>query len=149
RQFDSKVAIVTGSGSGIGRATCLAFARAGARLVMADIDEKNGNDTLAMVKEAGGQGVFIRADVSKVADGQAIVNKAVDAYGRLDYAQNNAGIDGAFSTITDSTEENWEHVIGVNLKSVWAGMKYEIPQMIKSGGGAIVNTASVAALVGF
>jgi NAD(P)-dependent dehydrogenase (short-subunit alcohol dehydrogenase family) len=148
-QFDGKVALITGSGSGIGRATCVAFAREGARLVMADIDIEKGEETLRMIKQDGGEGVFIRADVSKTADVEAIVNRAVETYGRLDYAQNNAGIDGDFATIVDSTEENWERVIGVNLKSVWAGMKYEIPQMIKTGGGAIVNTASVAALVGF
>lgn len=148
-QFNGKVALVTGGSSGIGRATCLAFAREGAKVFFADIDAAGGEETLRMIKETGGEGVFVKADVSKARDVEGMVNKAVETYDRLDYAHNNAGIDGEFATIVRNTEENFDHVIGVNLKSVWLGMKYEIPEMRKRGGGAIVNTASVAGLVAF
>ena len=149
KQFDGKVALVTGGSSGIGRATSLAFAREGAKVVLADIDVAGGEETLRRIKAAGGDGIFVKADVSKPADVEAIVNKAVETYDRLDYAHNNAGIDGEFATLVRNTEENFDHVIGVNLKSVWLGLKYEIPQMRKQGGGAIVNTSSVAGLVAF
>jgi NAD(P)-dependent dehydrogenase (short-subunit alcohol dehydrogenase family) len=148
-QFDGKVAMITGGSSGIGRATALAFAKEGAKILLADIDEAGGEESLSMIRGAGGEAIFFRADVSKVADVEAMVNKTVDAYGRLDYAHNNAGIDGDFATIVKYTEESWDRVMGVNLKSVWAGMKYEIPQMRKNGGGVIINSASVAGMVGF
>lgn len=148
-QFDGKVALITGGSSGIGRATALAFAKEGAKILIADIDEAGGEETLKMLRDAGAEAMFFRADVSKIADVEAMVNKAVETYGRLDYAHNNAGIDGDFSTIVKYTEESWDRVMGVNLKSVWAGMKYEIPQMRKTGGGVIINSASVAGFVGF
>jgi NAD(P)-dependent dehydrogenase (short-subunit alcohol dehydrogenase family) len=148
-EFKGKVALVTGGSSGIGRATSLAFAREGARVVFGDIDEVGAQQTLSLIKEAGGEAVFVKTDVKKAADVKALVDKAIHTYDRLDYAHNNAGIDGEFATIVANTEENFDHVIGVNLKSVWLGMKYEIPEMRKRGGGAIVNTASVAGLVAF
>lgn len=148
-QFNGKVALVTGGGSGIGRATSLLFAREGANVVVAEIATETGQETVAMIKATGGEATFVKADVSKAADVEAMVNKTVETYGRLDYAHNNAGIDGEFVTIVNCSEENWDHVMGVNLKSVWLGMKYEIPQMRKHGGGAIVNSASVASLVAF
>lgn len=148
-QFDGKVALVTCGSSGIGRETSVAFAREGARVVFGDIDEAGAEETVAMIKDAGGEAVFVTADVSKAADVKAIVDKAIQSYDRLDFAHNNAGIDGEFATIVANTEDNFDHVIGVNLKSVWLGMKYEIPEMRKRGGGAIVNTASVAGLVAF
>lgn len=148
-QFDGKVALITGGSSGIGRATSVAFAREGAKVVFGDIDEAGAEETLGMIKDAGGEAFFVNADVSKAADVKAIVDKAIKNYDRLDFAHNNAGIDGEFATIVANTEDNFDHVIGVNLKSVWLGMKYEIPEMRKRGGGAIVNTASVAGLVAF
>lgn len=147
--FQGKVALITGGSSGIGRATALAFAREGAKVVIADIDEAGGGETLEMIRGVGGEATFVRTDVSKVADVEALVNKTVQTYHRLDCAHNNAGIDGDFTTLVKYTEETWDRVMGVNLKSVWAGMKYEIPQMRKQGGGVIVNSASVAGYVGF
>lgn len=148
-EFKGKVALVTGGSSGIGRATSLAFAREGARVVFGDIDEAGAQETLSQIKEAGGEAVFVKTDVAKAEDVKALVDKAIHTYDRLDYAHNNAGIDGEFATIVANTEKNFDHVIGVNLKSVWLGMKYEIPEMRKRGGGAIVNTSSVAGLVAF
>jgi NAD(P)-dependent dehydrogenase (short-subunit alcohol dehydrogenase family) len=148
-EFNGKVALVTGGSSGIGRATALAFAREGARVVFGDIDERGADETLALIKQAGGEAIFVKTDVAKAADVKALVDKAIQTYDRLDYAHNNAGIDGEFATIVANTEQNFDHVIGVNLKSVWLGMKYEIPEMRKRGGGAIVNTSSVAGLVAF
>lgn len=148
-QFDGKVALVTGGSSGIGRATSLAFAREGARVVFGDIDVAGAEQTLRMIKDVGGESVFVKADVSRAADVKSIVDTAIKTYDRLDYAHNNAGIDGEFATIVANTEDNFDHVIGVNLKSVWLGLKYEIPEMRKRGGGVIVNTSSVAGLVAY
>jgi NAD(P)-dependent dehydrogenase (short-subunit alcohol dehydrogenase family) len=147
--LDGKVALVTGAGSGIGRFTALAFAREGARVVVSDIVVEGGEETVKQIKEVGGEAFFIRTDVSKAADVEAMVNKAVETYGRLDCAANNAGINGPIVTTTDCTEEDWDRVVGIDLKGVWLCMKYEIPQMLKHGSGAIVNTSSMAGIVGF
>ncbi len=147
--LENKVALVTGGGSGIGRACALAFAREGAKVVVADVQVRGGEETVQMIKEAGGDSIFVKTDVSKIADVEALVKTAIDTYGRLDCAINNAGIEGIIARTADYTEENWDRVIGINLKGVWLCMKYEIPEILKQGGGAIVNMASVAALVGF
>lgn len=147
-QFDGKVALVTGAGSGIGMATSLAFARDGARVLVADVSSEGGERTVRMINEIGGQAIFVRTDVSRPADVQAMVSRAVEAYGRLDFAFNNAGIEGQMVPAVECTEENWDRVIGTNLKGVWLCMKYEIPEMLKQGKGAIVNMSSVAGLVG-
>ncbi len=148
-QFDRKVALVTGAASGIGRATALAFAREGARVAAADVAADGGEETVRLVRAAGGEGTFVRADVSKAADVEAMVGRAVETYGRLDFAHNNAGIEGALATTADYPEDVWNRVIAINLTGVWLCMKYEIPAMLRQGGGAIVNTASIAGVVGF
>ncbi len=147
QRFKDKVAIVTGGSFGIGRATAVAFAVEGAKVVVADCIEDN--ETMDMIAAAGGSAIFVKCDVSSDADVQALVAQTVAKYGRLDYAFNNAGIEGAGGTTQMCTEENWDRTIGVNLKGVWLCMKYQIPEMLKVGGGAIVNCASIAGLVGF
>ena len=143
-----KVALVTGAGSGIGRASALTFAREGAKVVVADVVVEGGEETVGMIKTAGGEALFVKADVSQAVEVEALINKTLATYGRLDCAHNNAGIEGAVATTAECTEENWDRIIAINLKGVWLCMKYEIPQMLKQGGGAIVNTASGAGLVG-
>ena len=147
KQFQGKVAIVTGGSFGIGRATAIAFADRGAKVAIVDYIEDN--ETLNHIQAAGGEAIFVKCDVSKGADVKAMIEKVMAAYGRLDYAFNNAGIEGASAPTHECTEENWERTIGVNLKGVWLCMKYEIQQMLKQGKGAIVNCASIAGLVGF
>src|SRR5213596_3563703 len=148
KQFEGKVALVTGAASGIGRASALAFAREGAKTVVADVLVEGGEETVRIIKEAGGDALFVRTDVSKAAEVETLIQKIVEIYGRLDYAHNNAGIAGADAPTADCTEENWDHTIAINLKGVWLCMKYEILQMLKQGGRTIVNTASIMGLVG-
>lgn len=147
-RFEGKVAIVTGGGAGIGRSSALAFAKEGAAVAVADISDEGGRETVRAIEEAGGKALFINADVSKASDVQAMCDKTLDRWGRLDYAHNNVGRAESRTTIVDLTEEVWDWVINVSLKSVWLSMKYEIPHMLKSGGGAIVNTSSFAGLHG-
>ncbi len=149
KQFEGKVALVTGASSGIGRASALAFAREGAKVIVADVLVEGGEETVRMIKEAGGEALFVKTDVSKASEVENLIHKAVETYGRLDCASNNAGIEGQSAPTADCSEENWDRTININLKGAWLCMKYEIPQMLKQGGGAIVNTASVAGLVGF
>ena len=143
KEMESKVGLVTGGGSGIGRATALAFVRKGAKVVVADVAVNDGEETVRLIKENGGNAIFLKCDISKAAEVEAMVNKAVGTYGRLDYAFNNAGILGIMSAIVDYPEEIWNKVLSTNLTGAWLCMKYEIPQMLRQGGGAIVNTASV------
>lgn len=147
--LDGKVALVTGAASGIGRQSALAFARAGAKVVVSDVTVASGEETVKMIKDAGGDAVFFKADVSKAAEVDALVAKAVEVYGRLDCAHNNAGIEGDLVPCVECTEENWDRTIAINLTGVFHCCKAELVQMLKQGGGAIVNTASVAGLVGF
>ncbi len=147
--LQDKIALVTGAASGIGRATSLVMAREGARVVVSDIDAEGAEATLSAIKELGGQGIFIHADVSNAEDVQALVAGAVETYGRLDCAYNNAGIEGFMEgRLHEYPEEIWDRLIDINLKGVWLCLKYEIPRMLEQGGGAIVNTASAAGLVG-
>lgn len=147
--FSGKVALVTGASSGIGRESALAFAQEKARVVVADVDGDGGGATVEMIRHRGGEAVFVKTDVSLSAEVEAMVDVAISEYGRLDYAHNNAGIEGMVLTPTaDWTEEAWRKIMGVNLKGVWLGMKYQIRQMLKQGSGAIVNTSSIAGLVG-
>ncbi|TDD76973.1 SDR family oxidoreductase [Flavobacterium caseinilyticum] len=145
--FKNKVAIVTGGSSGIGKATALAFAKKGAKVAVVDWIENN--ETVNLIKEMGSEAIFIKCDVSKTADVKTMVEKTIAAFGRLDYAFNNAGIEGTRANTFDCTEENWDKTIGINLKGIWLCMKYEIPEILKQGNGAIVNCSSVAGLIGF
>jgi NAD(P)-dependent dehydrogenase (short-subunit alcohol dehydrogenase family) len=148
-RLEEKVALVTGGASGIGRATALTFAREGAKLVIADMNEEGGQQTVHMLTEQGGEAIFVRTDVSKAVEVQALISTVVETYGRLDCAHNNAGISGGGRARTaEYAEDTWHQVIAVNLTGVWFCMKYEIPQMLSQGSGAIVNTASVAGLIG-
>jgi NAD(P)-dependent dehydrogenase (short-subunit alcohol dehydrogenase family) len=149
-KLQDKVILVTGGGSGIGRATSLLLAAQGARIMIADYVPEGAEKTVAMIKEAGGVASCVAADVSVSKQVELMVNKTVETYGRIDGAFNNAGIEGRMGTDTaTASEENFDRTIAINLKGVFLCMKYEIPQMLKQGGGAIVNTASIAGLVGF
>ena len=147
-RLDGKVALVTGAASGIGRASALAFAREGASVVVADLNVEGGQETVRLIRAAGGQAIFAQADVSAAPEVEALIDKTVQTYGRLDCAHNNAGILGSRAATADCTEEQWDRTIAVNLKGIWLCMRYEIPQMLKQGAGAIVNTASAAGLFG-
>lgn len=148
-RFDGSRVIITGAASGIGRATALLFAREGARLVLGDLNEEDGTSTEKAAREAGAEAVFLPVDVSKAADVQSVVATAVERYGGLDVMFNNAGLGGRRVSTVDFSEEEFDTMIGVNLKGVFLGLKYGIPAMLDSGGGAIVNTASVASVKGF
>jgi len=143
--FRDKVALVTGAATGIGRATSLRYAEEGAKVAVVDINEAEAANTVDMIKTAGGEAVFIRADVTSPGDIAAMVAQVTSRWGRLDAAFNNAGTPGGFTNAVDCTEDEFDQVVRLNLKSVWLCMKHEIPAMIASGGGAIVNTASEAA----
>ena len=147
-QLAGKVALITGGASGIGRAAALTFAREGARVVVADVDADGGGHTVALVQQQGGDALFVRCDVTQEADVDALIAAAVSAYGRLDCAFNNAGVEGDIAATAESTRANWDQVIAVNLTGVWLCVRAEIRQMLRQGGsGAIVNTASVGGLV--
>ena len=147
-KLKNKIVLVTGGGSGIGRATALAFAREMAEVVIVDVHDGNGNETVGLIEEMRGKAVFINCDVSKATEVEALINQSVENFGRLDCAFNNAGILGEMATTADCTEDNFDRIINTNLKGVWLCMKYEILQMVKQGSGAIVNTASNAAVRG-
>jgi NAD(P)-dependent dehydrogenase (short-subunit alcohol dehydrogenase family) len=148
-ELRGKVALVTGGTSGIGRDTALLFAKAGAKVVVAGRREVEGKEAVELIRAAGGDGVFVKADVSKASEVEMLIRKTVDKFGRLDIAFNNAGIEGIWVPITEQSEEDWDRTIDINLKGVWLCLKYEIREMLKQGGGgAIVNMASVAGLMG-
>jgi len=147
-RVEGKVALITGGGSGIGRATALLFGREGAKVLVADYNAEGGEHTVKTIKEAGGTAIFHAADVSNPQDVDGMVHKVVETYGRLDCAFNNAGIEGQMGDTPGCSLENWNRVIAINLTGVFLCMKYEIPLMLKHGGGSIVNTASAAGLVG-
>ncbi len=148
-QFQDKVAIVTGAGSGIGRATSVAFAEHGASVVVVDVDIAGSEETVRLIREAGGSATFVHCDVSKPEDVVKMVDATIETYGRLDFACNNAGIGGAQAPTGEYPIESWNKVIGINLTGVWLCMRYQIPAMLKSGGGSIVNMASILGQVGF
>jgi NAD(P)-dependent dehydrogenase (short-subunit alcohol dehydrogenase family) len=147
-RFTDKVALVTGAGSGIGQATAVAFAREGASVVITDLTPAHGEQTLHLIEEFGGKAALTHCDVSQPREVEAAINFAVGRYGRLDYAFNNAGIEGTMALTADYPEESWNKVIAVNLTGVFLCMKYELQQMLKVGGGAIVNNSSILGIVG-
>jgi NAD(P)-dependent dehydrogenase (short-subunit alcohol dehydrogenase family) len=147
--FAGKVAFLTGAGSGIGRTTALAFAREGASVVVADVSEQGNQETARMIEELGGRALALRCDVTKGEDVRAALDQAVEAFGRVDIAFNNAGAEQTVNAAADITEEEWDRIITINLRGVFVCMKYEIPLMLNQGAGAIVNTSSGAGIRGF
>jgi NAD(P)-dependent dehydrogenase (short-subunit alcohol dehydrogenase family) len=149
KELEGKVALVTGGTSGIGRDTAILFAKAGVKVVVAGRREQEGQETIKLVRAAGGDGLFVKTDVSRAAEVDALIQKTVEKFGRLDIAFNNAGIEGVWVPIVNQSEEDFDRTININLKGVWLCLKYEIRQMLKQGGGgAIVNMSSIAGLVG-
>ena len=146
---DQKVAIVTGGSSGIGRATAIALAKEGAKIVVAARRSKEGDETVQLVKGTGSDGIFVKTDVANENDVRSLVEKTVKQYNRLDYAFNNAGIEEMTTPLVNQTSEVFDQIMNVNVKGVWLSMKYEIPEMIRTGGGAIVNTSSGAGVIGY
>ncbi|MSP43390.1 MAG: SDR family oxidoreductase [Alphaproteobacteria bacterium] len=146
--MDGKVVIITGAASGIGRATAQIFAREGARVIIADVNEKGGEETLSMINKQGHQGMFVKTDITVETDVKTLIDRAINAHGRLDAAYNNAGVEGKQAFTADMPGNEFDKIIAANLRGVYLCMKYEIQAMLKGGGGAIVNTASAAGLIG-
>ena len=148
-EFEGKVAVVTGGASGIGRSTAEFFARRGAAVLVSDVNEEGGRETVETIEADGGRAAFLRADVASPADCEALSAAAVEQFGRLDFACNNAGIGGEQAPTADYPIESWHHVLDVNLSGPFYCMKYQLPRMLETGGGAIVNMASILGRVGF
>ena len=149
KRMDGKIALVVGGSTGIGRATAIAFAQAGANVVIASRREKRGQETAQLVKQAGTEGLFIQTDVSSNSSVRALIEQTVEKFGRIDAAFNNAGIEGKVAPLIDTDEDDFNSIINVNLKGVYLCLKYQISAMLKTGGGVIVNTASIGGVVGF
>lgn len=147
--LEGKVAIVTGGGSGIGQSTALAYAREGVKVVVSDVDEQGGAESVRLIEEQGGEARFVRADVSKPAEVEQLIRATVEAFGKLHFACNNAGISAPSAMLPDFPLDGWDRLVAVNLSGVFYCMKYEIPEMLKVGGGVIVNVASIAGVIGF
>ena len=148
KRFHNKTAMVTGAGSGIGRSSALAFAQEGASVLVSDINVQGGEETVNMIQELKGKAHFFQCDVSQSAQVEKLIEKTIRTFGRLDYAVNNAGVSMRPASTVELDEAEWDRVIGINLKSVWLCMKYEIPQMQKIGGGVIINISSLAGIRG-
>ena len=145
-RLKEKIALITGGSSGIGRAAAQLFSREGAKVVIADINVEGGEETVRRITDEGGEAQFVKTDVSKSDEVEALIKKIIEMYSRLDCAYNNAGIVGDIVSLVDHTEENWNHVLETNLKGTWLCMKYEIPQMLEQGSGSIVNTTATTGL---
>src|SRR5882724_2313893 len=148
-RFAEKVVLITGGNAGIGRAAALEFAKQGANVVISGRREKEGREVVTQIKALGGEATFVRTDVSNERDVKAMIEHTLVTFGRLDFAFNNAGIEQALTPLPDQTEETYDQIMDINVKGVWLSLKHEIPAMLKTGGGAIVNTSSVSGLIGF
>ncbi|MBH1959881.1 MAG: glucose 1-dehydrogenase [Flavobacteriia bacterium] len=149
KKLENKVAIITGAGSGIGKATALLFAKEGAKVVVSDINEEHGNNVVEEIKSSGAQAVFVKADSSSPEDNERLVEETLKAFGKLDVAVNNAGIGGEVNKAGDMSVEGWKRVIDINLSGVFYGVKYQAPAMVKNGSGSIINIASILGQAGF
>jgi NAD(P)-dependent dehydrogenase (short-subunit alcohol dehydrogenase family) len=148
-EFAGKVALITGGNAGIGRATAIEFAKHGANVVVSGRREKEGREVIAEIKALGGEAIFAKTDVSKESEVKAMIERTLETFGRLDYAFNNAGVEETLTPLADQTEETYDQIMDINVKGVWLSLKHEIPAMLKTGGGAIVNNSSIGGLVGF
>lgn len=146
-QFEGKVALITGGNAGIGRATAIEFARLAAKVVITGRRENEGHQVVEEIKASGGDAIFVKTDVSKERDVAAMVRQTLATFGRLDFAFNNAGIEQVLTPLPDQTEETYDQIMDINVKGVWLSLKHEIPAMLKTGGGAIVNNSSIAGLI--
>src|SRR5437016_5163842 len=147
-QFVGKVALITGGNSGIGRAAAIEFAKQGAKVVVSGRREKEGHEVIAEIKALGGEAIFVKTDVSKASDVKAMIEQTLAKFGRLDFAFNNAGVEQLLTPLPEQTEETYDQIMDINVKGVWLSLKHQIPAMLKTGGGAIVNNSSAAGLIG-
>ena len=148
-QFTGKVALITGGNAGIGRAAAIEFAKQGAKVVVSGRRDTEGHEVIAEIKALGGEAIFVKTDVSKASDVKVMIEQTLATFGRLDFAFNNAGIEQLLTPLPEQTEETYDQIMDINVKGVWLSLKHEIPAMLKTGGGAIVNNSSVAGLIGF
>src|SRR5262245_30710721 len=148
-ELAGKVALITGGNAGIGRATAIEFAKHGANVVISGRREKEGNAVIAEIKALGGEAIFVKTDVSKDGDVKAMIAQTLETFGRLDFAFNNAGVEETLTPLSNQSEETYDQIMDINVKGVWLSLKYEIPAMLKTGGGTIVNSSSIGGLVGF
>jgi NAD(P)-dependent dehydrogenase (short-subunit alcohol dehydrogenase family) len=147
--FAGKVALITGGNAGIGHAAAVEFAKQGAKVVVSGRREKEGNAVVAEIQALGGEAIFVKTDISKASDVKAMIERTLATFGRLDCAFNNAGVEQLLTPLPDQTEETYDQIMDINVKGVWLSLKHEIPAMLKTGGGAIVNNSSVGGLIGF